>query len=394
MRHKTIKSSTALSSRGFTAGSRAFLFILLIGINNNCIASCSTPLQLWGSAEYLYWWTQGSPIGVPLVTTSNDPSSLAILNQPGTQIIFGSGSNNNSLRLGGSSGLRITLGTWIGDNQQNGLEFSGFGFSQYKSTFRASSTDGTYPVVSIPFFSTQDGKESVITDHPNTVTVSDVFKPAGFELNYLYNLSNQIHFPLVLITGFQYLNFNEHLSLNDAITGLPALPPNSVLNVQDNFSTKNLFYGIDLGVRSQYCYKKISLDVAATLGLGKNYQKLTISGQTNVDNQTLVQSMGLFAEPSNIGTFRNNLYAVVPELKVKLSYHLNRALQPFITYNGFFINKAIRPGNQIDRNINLSQNPLFNGSGTLVGPAFPMVRFKNCGMWMQGIGAGIEFNIF
>lgn len=367
------------------------LFIILLTSYNNCFASCSAPLQIWGSAEYLDWWTQASPIGVPLVTASNDPASLAIIGQPGTKIIFGSGSNKSAFGFGGNNGLRITLGSWLGNTQQNGVEFSGFGFSQFKSTFRASSADGTYPVVNIPFFSTQDAVENVLTNHPNTVTVSDVFRPLGLELNYLYNLSNQIHFPLILMGGFQYLNFNEDLSLSDAINN--ALPA-SVVNVKDNFSTKNSFYGIDLGMRSQYCYKKISLDVTATVGIGKNYQKLTISGQTNINNQIVVQSIGLFAEPSNIGTFRNNLYAIVPELKLKLSYRLNRVLQPFITYNGFYVNKVIRPGNQIDRDINLSQNPLFNRGGVLIGPAFPMARFKNSGMWMQGIGAGIEFNLF
>lgn len=370
------------------------IFLLLICFCNANFASstsASSSPRRWVNAEYLFWWAQDSPVGVPLVTRNNNPSSLAIINQPGTQIIFGSGSNNNSFNLGGMSGVRITAGGWLDDLDRFGLEGSGFVLVNAKNAFSASSVDGKIPAINIPFFDVLNSTENVLVNkHPNTVTVSDSFQPWGIELNGLYNLSNQVRFPLVLLTGFRYINITENFTLNDAIYELPAFP-NSVVNVRDNFSTKNNFYGFLIGTRTNFIYYKLIFDATVTLTLGENFQKLIINGQINENNKTILQSSGLFAEPSNIGSFSHNQFAVVPELRAKAGYNINNNFRLFIAYNFFYISNIIRPGEQIDRDINTSQNPSLGGSGVLSGPAVPSPQFHNSGMWIQGVSAGIEF---
>ena len=367
------------------------LFLLLICFCNVSLASItSTTLpRVWASTEYLYWWPQNSPINVPLVTQSNNPSSFAIINEPGTQIIFGSGSNNNSFNLSGMSGGRITVGGWVNESDRFGIEGSGFGLTETKSTFSASSVNGAIPALNIPFFDTQNSTESVlVAGHPNTVTVSDSFQPWGIELNGLFNLSNQAHFPLMLFTGLRYINFSEKFMLNDAIYDLPSFP-NSVVNLRDNFSTRNNFYGLQVGTRTNFIYHKFIFDVSTSLTLGENFQKLIINGQLNENNQTILQSIGLFAEPSNIGSFTQHQFAVVPELRVKVAYDFNKYIRPFMAYNFLYINNIIRPAEQIDRNINKSQNPALGGTGILSGPATPSPQFNSSGMWIQGLSVGI-----
>lgn len=361
--------------------------VLSMGLCNNSDASwCCSPRYAWGSVEYLYWWAQDSSVNVPLITQGT-PASQGVLNQPGTEVIFGAGSNNNSFKFGGISGARMTIGGWIDDCYQYGLEGSGFGLSRAIQSFSASSLDGT---VTIPFFSTITGTESSIaalgvTGFPNTISADDDFQTWGFELNGLYNLSCQAHFPLTLLAGVRYLNISEDLGLNDTIySSDPQL--SGVINLNDDFTTKNSFYGFQVGARTNYFYRNFLFDVAAKIAFGENYQKLSISGQSRLDGVPLLSIGGLpggiFAQPSNSGTFYNHQFAVLPELQAKVSYNLTQNIQPFLAYNFLYINNIIRSGEQIDRNINLNQpNPP------------PTASFNTTGMWIQGISLGIAFNI-
>jgi hypothetical protein len=349
--------------------------------------------RVWGSAEYLNWWVQDSPISAPLITQNNNPSAFGFINEPGTTIIFGADSNRNSFNFGSISGVSVTIGGWLDDACRYGIEASGFGFPEEKQSFNASSVNGKIPIVNIPFFSTQMSSDvGLLNGLPKTasVTVSDTFQPTSIELNGLVNVENQSQFPLVLLAGFHYMNINEKLSMNDAVYNA-TLIPNSVLNINDVFATTNNFYGFQVGARTGFDRNKLNFSVATAIALGVDYQKLGISGQSNLNNTQILQPIGLFAEPSNIGTFKNNQFAVLPQLEAKISYHLNRNISPFITYTFIYLSNTIRPGNQIDPNINNSQNKLIGGTGVLTGPASPAVKFNNSGMWMQGVSVGVEF---
>lgn len=355
-------------------------------------AQSSSKSKWWASAEYLYWWTQDSPINVPLATQNS--SSFAIINQPGTQIIFGSGARKNNFDFGGIGGARLTIGEWLDDAYRYGIEGSGFGLSEAKQTFTASSVGTNKPILDVPFFSVQSSNENVLVgNRPNTITDSDTFQPASVEVNGLYNLSDKTSLPVILTAGFRFMNINENLRLNDAIYNTPSLPANSVLNIQDQFSTKNNFYGFQVGSRTHLLYEKIDFEGLAEIALGINYQRLNINGETNINNTTVIQPIGLFAEPSNIGTFKRNQFTFLPELELKLGYHINQYIQPFFTYNVIYINHILRASNEIDRQINLSQNPLIGGTGVLSGKAAPVRQFNDTSMWMQGVSLGIQIDL-
>lgn len=369
-------------------------YILLLSFTYLAASGCySDPCpfevsQVWQSAEYLYSWVQNSPVSVPLITANNNPGAFGIINEPGTTIIFGEGSQRNSFKLNGINGARLTLGGWINHCYRFGIEASGFGLSQSTSSFQASSINSNIPIINIPFFSTTSGENVLVNRFPNTATVSDTFHTYGFELNGLYELPNQSR-PLMLLAGFRYWNINEDLILNDAFN--PPVFLTATTNINDNFSTKNAFYGFQLGGRSHFEYSHFIFNVTAKVAIGDNYQKLRIKGQTNLNNTIILQPIGLFAEPSNIGTFKNNQFAILPELQAKLAYNLTAIIHPFISYNCTYLNKLIRPGNQIDRTINQSQNRLLGGSGILSGPPLPAVHFKNSDLLLQMVGLGVEF---
>lgn len=375
-----------------------FIFILFVLSIFLCkpsfaFSSSSPSTPAWYSIDYLHWWTQNSHIGVPLITQNNNPAALGLINEPGTAIIFGSGSHRNSFNFGGMSGARLTFGTWLCNSCLYGFELSGFALPESKRSFRASSVNGNIAVVNIPFFDIQDSAEDVLVDHhPNTATVRDIFQPWGVEINALYNAKNQVHRPLIILMGLRYLNINESLTSNDAILELPAFP-NSVVNVLDSFSAKNNFWGFQVGARTHFDWCRLLFDMTGLIALGDNHQKLSISGQTNVDNETIIYPIGLFAEPTNIGSHNHHQWAIVPELRARVGYNICRDIFPFISYNAFYISNIVRPGKQIDRHINLTQNPAFGGTGVLTGPRVPHAKMHNSGVWMQGISLGIEINL-
>lgn len=363
------------------------LFSQLCFLNTIAIAETTSIQKPWISAEYLYSWSEDSPVGVPLVTENNNPSSFANINETGTQIIFGAGSNANHFNLNGVSGGNLSVGTWLDNNNQVGVEGSLFGLYASKSSFTASSMNGQFAVTNIPFFDVLNSTENVLVNkHPNKATVSDSFQPWGLELNGLYNMTERAHFPLILMTGFRYINLAEDLTLNDTISQSPG-----IVNVQDNFSTRNNFFGFQLGAKSHIDYEKLTLDIIAKLALGDNLEKLMISGQVT-SNGAPIQNFGLFSEPSNLGSFYHNQFAAIPEVRARLSYHCTKHFKSFIGYNFFYVFNIVRAGNQIDRNINTSQNPAMGGSGTLSGPALPAAHFSHSNMWMQGLNAGLEYS--
>src|SRR5438445_8765257 len=69
----------------------------------------STP-RVWANLEYLYWWIEDSPVSVPLITENNNPSAFGFINEQGTQIVFGKGSNKDTFDFGGMHGGRLTMG--------------------------------------------------------------------------------------------------------------------------------------------------------------------------------------------------------------------------------------------------------------------------------------------
>ena len=366
----------------------AFLCVFLILDTQ----AASQQNRWWVSAEYLQWWSQDSPISVPLATQNF--SSFAIINKPGTQIIFGKGSSIDSFHFDKVKDVRIKLGGWIDSAKRYGIEGSGFGLAQATQTFTASSVGVGKPILDVPFFSVQSASENVLVgNRPNTITDSDTFLPYSLELNGLYNLTETLSFPFIMSAGLRFMGIHEHLTLNDAIYNTPSLPMGSVLTIQDNFYTKNYFYGVQIGAEGFFPYGKVDLEASGKIALGVNAQQLEISGETNVNTTRMLQPIGLFAEPTNIGTFNHQVLAILPQLQVRLGYHLRDSIYPFLSYNALYISHIIRASNEIDRNINLSQNPLLGGSGVLSGPAAPTRQFNETSLWMQGFSIGVQVNL-
>ena len=88
------------------------------------------------------WWVKNSPLPVPLVTTGDpnvgfDPNAVNTVNiagaidQPGTRLFLG----NQRFHLPAFSGMRLTVGGWLDDDDIYGVEASGFALGRHQSRF-------------------------------------------------------------------------------------------------------------------------------------------------------------------------------------------------------------------------------------------------------------------
>jgi hypothetical protein len=344
------------------------------------------------------WWVKSGPNPVPLVSGNADPTTIGSLADPGTRILFG----GRGLDYGTLSGVRATVGGWLDQDGRFGLEASGFLLERGATGFRASSPGAPGPVVSIPFnalapFGTPPlnppGETALNAGGgPNTVTALSTTRLWGAEANALANLARDDRFRVDALAGFRYLDLQEGLGLRDVF---PDAVTGGTVTVGDSFSTRNQFYGGQLGARFGTTFRGFTLDATAKAALGWTHESVNVLGLSTVTSgafgfPTGTFAGGVFGNPSNGGRSTHDHFAVVPEAQVRLGYQITRRLQGFVGYNFLYISDVVRPGDQINRNINPTQNVLFGGTGgALTGPAAPPPPFNRTDFWAHGVSFGL-----
>lgn len=346
------------------------------------------------------WRVRQGP--APALVTTGPASSGGVIGAPGTSVLFG-----GPLDYEEQSGGRFTLGYWFGCCRDYGIEGSFFFLSGRSTDFTASSSGD--PLLARPFFAVNTGFPAAeLVASPGTlagtVTVDSRSKLWGAEVNGLFNIGHCGMFDWNLlgpgrcdfIAGFRYVQLDEDLSIGENLTGLPGGPtPGVNFVVGDRFSTKNEFYGGQVGLRREWAWRRWTLDVTGKVALGTTHQEVDISGFTTITppgGPSRTFAGGLLAQPTNIGTYDRNVFSVVPEVGVNLGYQVTQHMKLLVGYNFLYWTHVARPGDQIDLGVNTTQVPRFNGGpGTLVGPARPAFTFRDGDFWAQGVNFGLEF---
>ena len=357
--------------------------------NNGC---CPRTSQYWGGLEYLLWWVEDAPTP-PLASTTNDLTQprRGAVDLPSTTILYG----HEGASFDPFSGGRFTIGGWIDDCQTFGVEVSGFVLEQNNDHFRAGELRiGASPLY-IPAFRSELGVEG-------SLIISDVTFPAagildinstsqlwGTEINAVRNLSRSPDRYFDVLAGFRYLDLDESLFLTTFIIGNGT--PFTV-SAFDHFATENRFYGGQIGFKTGVKRGRFSFDFIGKLALGATHQQVRVNGQITQTGFPAANGFlgtfpgGVLSQPTNLGERSRNQFAVIPEVTLKVNYHVTDRLNVFTGYNFLWISSVARPGDQIDHNVNKTQQ----GGGTLVGPATPVPIFRSTGMWAQGLLCGLE----
>jgi hypothetical protein len=355
--------------------------------------------RCWSRCEYLLWWIR--PPQFPVLATTGTVASQGRLDLPGTVVLFG----GNTVAYDPFSGGRFTFGWWCDPCQKWGIETSFLFLSE--ETIRFAADSNQFPILTRPFFNINLGREDVqITAAPGRSTGSLLITaPSRLwspEINLRCNLCCGCWSRLDFFTGFRYLDLTEDLKILENVVVAPGavnLPPGVLPGDQaivlDDFHTRNRFYGGQVGLDWECQWNRWLLNVRSKLALGVTRQTITIDGFQHVTRANGTQQAfvgGLLAVPSNIGTFSRSRFSAVPELGVNIGYQITDSLLAWVGYTIVFWTDVVRPGDQIDRVLDVSQIPNFNVVPPPPAPQRrPLVPFRERTFWAQGMNVGLEY---
>jgi hypothetical protein len=344
------------------------------------------------------------PLPVPLVTTAIPPDQ-GILGQATTSVLFGGGNLSDETHPGG----RLTAGYWI-ECQRLGVEGSVFFLNQRAANFHLDS--GGVPVIARPYFNVTSGlQDRELIAFPGQfaggIDVGYSTLLWGAEGNLVYNPFKSCgQYPEFLV-GFRYVDLEEHLTITEHFTVLPngtasfngvRVPVGSQLSETDSFQTRNEFYGVNLGLRTQYelcCC--MYLEFIGKVGLGTTHEIVSINGNTmflTAPGGPRTLPGGLLALTSNIGRFTDNHFTALPEATANFGVYLCPHIKLWAGYNILYWPDVARPGEQIDPRVNATIHPTDpRFVGRPIGPAVPAVLLGKTDLVVQAInfGLGIEF---
>jgi hypothetical protein len=360
--------------------------------------------HFYGSAEYLMWWTKRD--NVPPLATTSVPGDDGILGNPTTRVLFG-GSLDDDTR----SGVRFRLGYWFDTPHPFAVEAGYFSLSQKSDNFVANSNQ--FPLIARPFFNlntTPPREDSELLASPGlstgTLTINAPSEFWGAEANLRCHLCCNESCcggsRLDLLGGYRYLRLREGLSITEQGVNTPPLMPGEeqFFLLNDSFQTKNEFHGGQLGLAWEGNRGRWSLGLRSTVALGVTHETLDINGNTMFvfpDGSVTSQRGALLALPSNIGHYTRDRFAVVPEVGATVGFQLTDWLKLTVGYNFLYWSSVVRPGEQIDRGLNVNQIPGFAGPPPAPGFGNPPVRqgpiatFRDTSYWAQGLTFGLEF---
>lgn len=358
----------------------------------------------WISAEYLHWWVKKGPLLAPLVTLGNPAgANPGAIGDPGTSVLFG----GTGLDYGVISGARLTAGGWVEGTHSWGVEGSLFGLSTRSISFQGTTDASRMPFLAVPFNNAvaipglfpATGESAFpplvpTLGTPLTITAKSSTRLWGVDVNGLYNLYRDDEYHAELLGGIRYLDLSESLNLSVS-TSVATLPTFLLLSpatatLSDSFRTRNQFIGPQLGLRGGFRCGCFTADFTGKFSIGDMHQSVDIAGNKVATFGSFVASApgGIFAQPSNIGHRSRDKFAFVPELQAQIGYDVTHNVRAFVGYNLLYATSVVRPGNQVDRTLNLTQ---LNGLLPTVGPLRPAPQFNASNYWAQGINFGLEF---
>jgi len=313
-------------------------------------------------------------------------------------VLFGQSTENEEVR----SGMRFTVGGWVDNNSNLGVE-GNFLMLEAKAARFAASSNGN-PILARPFINALSGQpDAERVAFPGDVTGSiaadattDGLIGAGFLFRYALSRDNS--FRLDALVGYRYLRFAERLSVAENLTSVNPNSPEFILAgtrivVGDNFGTKDVFNGVDLGLDARFESGGLGFEVLAKVAAGPREQAVDITGSTTVTvpgTPPVTSTGGLLALASNLGHHSRVDGAVIPELDTNLSYRFTPRIRATIGYSLLYWPAIARVGDEVDLTVNPGLLPKSTTAPT--GPQVPAFSFQQSHFLAQGISFGLEFN--
>jgi hypothetical protein len=360
---------------------------------DNCAPECVRRL-FWLRGEYLYWWTKGYDVP-PLVTTSGATGTGA-LGAAGTNVVYGGDLMGND----GRSGAKLTLGWELFTETPAGVELSYFGLGKEENNFRLDTPSGI--TVARPFFNINPDtgiarQDAELVSQPGVlsgaVSVDSTTELQGGEAILRWTTCEACERHTDMLIGYRFLRLDDSMIMREdlrTISTAGGVVAGTTFNLFDEFDTENEFHGVEIGTSSSFHRGRWTMDTTVKLGIGSTRTTTTIGGQTvrTVPNAGSATSAGgLLSQPSNIGTREFDSFTMVPELGVMLKYDITCNVQATVGYSFLYWSKVGRAAEQIDTDVNLTQQP----PGPVTGDLRPRALEVSNDFWAQGLSAGLEW---
>ncbi|MSQ95558.1 MAG: hypothetical protein EXR98_13505 [Gemmataceae bacterium] len=351
------------------------------------------PMRLQMSFGYSLLWFR--PGNYPtLATTGSIADQIpGALDQPGTRILSG-----GTRDPGPSASFRSTFTYWLRDPEILSLNAEFFLMEQ-RSLFNTLESDiNGSPILMRPFFNPailaeEADQRSLPAVSRATLTDSVRTRLMGADANLKWHSSvhaEGAHF--AIFGGMRWLRLDERYNSFDTRTDISGV--GQVITYSDTFTTYNQFFGAQFGANYRYTLGRFSLDLGAKLALGPNYQTIKINGHTDITiiggGSVSNSGQGLYAQPSNVGNYRAISFSMVSQADAKLNFDITERLRFQVGYSFLLLNRAVRPGEQMDRTINTQQQVLLPG---LIEPNLPgPPSFRQSSFYAHMLNFGLEFN--
>jgi len=356
----------------------------------------ATPQLFWLRTDYLHWFINKEPLA-PVIQSL--PDSLAATRDipPGSG--FPLFPNRNEIDYKGISGIRINTGVWFGYGNVLGIDFSGFNL-QNKSQSANYASSGS-PIITRFYDDPTTNRQTFLLfsniDPQNSYSGS---VSAALGYSNLYNFDTSIRWQgyrlfadnADWLFGVRYFNFEEKLD----ILARANFPSGLRLGVEDHFSAKNTFYGAQVGLNSRFVStRRLTFDGLLKFAVGGISQRVDIRGSNTLIRPNGVvdtQAVGLWAQPSNIGSYSKGKFAVLPEFGLTLGYNITERLGLTFGYSAMYVSNVVRVNTVVNTQVNPTTIRYLTDPNTPVTPApNPTYRFNDTGMWIDGWNFGVRW---
>jgi hypothetical protein len=333
--------------------------------------------------EYLAWWLKSTDLPALATTNSGTPTEANAGVLPGATVLFGGEDGDPGMHSGG----RFTLGYWFTASHETGFDVVYTFLGNKAAKFDADSTQ--YPILARPYFDVDPSvfaQDRYLLAYPNG-RKGEIHISNAQELDFVETLLRcaivrESSRNLDFVFGYRYGRFGETLEIND-LTNLPS--PNT--RKTDLFDAQNEFNGFEMGFISTTRYCRWSMDVLMKLAVGSTHSRVNVFGETTVNN-VVQPGGGLLALSTNSGTTERNSFSAIPELGLTLGYDLNCRMKATFGYTFLYWSSVMRPGDQIDTNINYQRIPPNPQDTGLADPAKKAVMTD---IWAQGFNIGLDY---
>ncbi len=352
----------------------------------------SSRKSLWFfDAEYLLMWQD--PSRIPLLATTANKPEFGFLGQPGTTKLLGPGRFGDSQR----NGLRLRGGSWFSSEEQFGVEASYTTFS--KTTDRVRFDSQQFPTIARPIYVPNIGGEfAELVAFPGlshgNLTVAQTSDLWGAEFNLRSRLPSVADSRWEAIAGYRHWNLSERLTITELLTAErnAPVPIGTNVDIQDRFSVRNQFHGGQVGLHGRRDFGAMSFDARGTVAVGGTREEIEITGvQHRVQPGQARETFngGLLAAGPNLGRFVNERISFVPEGNANIGWNITNRLKAYVGYNVVVWTNVARPGDQIDRTVDLRFVP---NAPQLVPTSVerPSVPFVRADFLVHGLQFGMQ----